>query len=174
MIIRDAEPADLDALVAGNLAMAWETETLRLDPTVLRAGVAFALSGSQEAHYWVAVSTRSREPNLLGTDSNQHPTSPEPHIVGQVMVTREWSDWRNCHVWWIQSVYVWPQARKMGVWRALYAQVLAEARAAGAGVVRLYVDQRNTGAAAAYRQLGMDGGHYQVFEQVLAPGAKAD
>jgi GNAT superfamily N-acetyltransferase len=89
--------------------------------------------------------------------------------MGQVMVTREWSDWRNRHVWWIQSVYVWPEARKKGVWRALYARVLAEARAAGAGVVRLYVDQRNTDAATVYRKLGMDGGHYQVFEQVIVP-----
>jgi len=147
---RPATQADEDTLVEGNLAMALETEGLALDPTILRAGVRRALGGDVGAAYFLV----------------DHPHTGTP--LGQLMVTREWSDWRNREVWWIQSVYVWPEARKTGVYAALYRKVCHDARAAGAGGVRLYVDTRNTRAQAVYTRLGMNGEHYRVFEAMFS------
>jgi GNAT superfamily N-acetyltransferase len=90
-------------------------------------------------------------------------------VVGQCMVTTEWSDWRNMPVWWLQSVYVAPAWRRRGVYRALHETVLDRARSAGAAGVRLYVDQGNDRAADVYRRVGMDGDHYLVFEQMFRP-----
>ena len=146
---RAATPDDEDTLVAGNLAMALETEDLALDPDVLRAGVRRALTTDVGARYFLV------DDQFAG------------HPLGQLMVTREWSDWRNREVWWIQSVYVWPEARRMGVYAALYAYVQQAARQAGAGGVRLYVDTRNTAAQAVYTRLGMNGEHYRVFEAMF-------
>ena len=89
-------------------------------------------------------------------------------VVGQLLVTFEWSDWRNRMVWWIQSVYVAPDARGRGVLRALYDVARREALAAGAGGLRLYVDTTNTRAQAVYTALGMNGDHYRVFEDMFA------
>lgn len=146
--IRAATAADLDVLVAGNAAMALETEQLRLDPATLRLGVAAVLEGRAPGRYWVA----------------EH----EGRVVGQLLITYEWSDWRNRPVWWIQSVHVADDARRLGVFRALYAHARAEAVAAGAGGLRLYVDETNTRAQAVYASLGMNGGHYRVFEDMFA------
>ena len=147
MEIRRGEMADLDRLVEGNEAMAWETESLRLNPSVLRSGVAAALSGQRAARYLVAVEG--------------------DEIIGQLMLTTEWSDWRDAEVWWIQSVYVWPAARGQGVYRALAAAAATQAQAAGAAGLRLYVDVRNTAAQEVYTRLGMSGDHYRVFEQMF-------
>ncbi|MCB9763398.1 MAG: GNAT family N-acetyltransferase [Alphaproteobacteria bacterium] len=144
-MIRTATLDDLDALVEGNAAMALETEGLTLDPDVLRAGVRAALEG--QARYLV-----------LQRDGR---------VVAQLLQTTEWSDWRCRPVWWIHSVYVWPAYRRQGLFRALYAAVLAEAEAAGVAGVRLYVDERNTPAQAVYRSLGMVGDHYRVFEAMF-------
>lgn len=152
--VRPGQPSDEDIVVEANLAMALETEGLSLDPATLRRGVRRALSAPPDCHYRLAVLAEGGPP------------------LGQLMVTREWSDWRDAWVWWIQSVYVWPAQRGRGVYRALYAAVLAEAQAAGVPVVRLYVDTRNTSAQATYAALGMDGGHYQVFEAAL-PSARS-
>ena len=149
---RSATAADEDSLVAGNLAMARETEGLNLDPEQLRAGVRRALGGQVGAEYFVIDEPRS------------------DHPLGQLMVTREWSDWRNREVWWIQSVYVWPEARKQGVFKALYSHVQHAARAAGAGGLRLYVDTQNTAAQSVYTRLGMNGEHYRVFEAMFGVG----
>jgi ribosomal protein S18 acetylase RimI-like enzyme len=69
-------------------------------------------------------------------------------------------------VWWIQSVYVWPEFRRSGCFRAIYRALREEARAAGAGGLRLYVDERNTRAQDTYTSLGMNGGHYKLFEEM--------
>lgn len=149
MPVRRATTADRDTLVAGNLAMARETEGLALDPDTLRAGVAAVLEGRAPDHY-----------RLLLDDDGR--------VMAQLLITTEWSDWRGAPVWWIQSVYVWPAYRRRGAYRALYESVLADARAAGAAGVRLYVDARNAAAMATYAALGMDGGHYRVFEAMFA------
>lgn len=145
--IRPAVPTDLDFLVSGNLALARETEHLEIDAEVLRAGVRALLDGRAPGTYWMA--------ELDGV------------VVGQTLITYEWSDWRNRIVWWIQSVYVSPGARQHGVFRAVYAHLRDEAQAAGAGGLRLYVDTTNVRAQQVYSALGMNGDHYRVFEDMF-------
>ena len=146
-MVRAGTLADLEVLVAGNAAMARETEELVLDLDVLRPGVAAVLAGEVPGFYRVV--------------------EVDGEIVSQMMLTFEWSDWRNRTVWWIQSVYTPPTHRGRGYYRQLYAAVLEEARAAGAAGLRLYVDSRNTPAQAVYSALGMDGAHYRVFEAMF-------
>ena len=146
--VRPSTITDLDFIVSGNLEMALETENLALNEVVLREGVR-AMFG--DAHvpgaYWIA--------------------ELDDVVVGQLMITFEWSDWRNRMIWWIQSVYVSPAARRHGVFRALYLHVRDEAKAAGAGGLRLYVDTTNTRAQQVYAALGMNGDHYRVFEDMF-------
>ena len=87
--------------------------------------------------------------------------------AGQLLITFEWSDWRNRMVWWIQSVYVSPTARRRGVFRALYEHARREAQSQGVGGLRLYVDITNSRAQAVYSALGMKGDHYRVFEDMF-------
>ena len=129
------------------MKLAEESENVRLDQATLRPGIAALLEGRAPGRYWVA--------ELDGP------------VVGQLLITYEWSDWRNCMVWWIQSVYVAQEARRTGVLRTLYAHVRGEAQAAGAGGLRLYVDNTNARAQAAYAALGMNGDHYRVFEDMF-------
>ena len=145
--IRPASSNDLDFIVSGNLALALETETLTLDAAVLRLGVDALLHGRAPGQYYVA--ERDGAP------------------VGQTLITFEWSDWRNRMVWWIQSVYVVPDARQHGVFRAIYAHLRHEAQRAGAGGIRLYVDITNARAQRVYASLGMNGDHYRVFEDMF-------
>src|SRR5215831_6665871 len=111
MMIRAAQLKDLDAIVAGNVALAVESEGVRLDRETLSAGVRALLDERAPGRYWIA--------ELDGA------------VVGQLLITFEWSDWRNRMVWWIQSVYVVPPARRHGIFRALYAHARREAQAAG-------------------------------------------
>jgi GNAT superfamily N-acetyltransferase len=152
MRIRRASLDDLDTIVAHNLAMALETEDLALAPAVLRGGVEAVLLSRVDAFYRLA-----------------HASDDGP-VIGQLMITREWSDWRNAFVWWIQSVYVRPEARGRSVFKALYEHAHAEATSAGAAGLRLYVDLRNGRARAVYQRLGMRGDHYQVFEAMFDRG----
>jgi GNAT superfamily N-acetyltransferase len=147
-IIRSAGAEDIDALVAGNMALAEETESVRLDAATLRHGIEALLESRAPGRYWVA--------ELDG------------RVVGQLLITYEWSDWRNRMVWWLQSVYVVPGARGRGVMRALYGVARREALAAGTGGLRLYVDISNSRAQAVYTALGMKGDHYRVFEDMFS------
>ncbi|MGD9905881.1 MAG: N-acetyltransferase family protein [Vicinamibacterales bacterium] len=150
--IRPAHADDLEVLAAGNADMAAETEGLDLDHDILRRGIQAVLDGRAAGRYWVA----------------EH----DGRVVGQLLVTYEWSDWRNRQVWWIQSVHVARDARRLGVFRQMYAFLRAAARAEGAGGLRLYVDETNTRAQAVYAALGMRGGHYRVFEDMFDEPAK--
>jgi GNAT superfamily N-acetyltransferase len=145
--VRPATHADLDAIVDANAALAEESERVHLDLETLRQGVRALLEARAPGNYWVA--------ELNG------------RTVGQLLITYEWSDWRNALVWWIQSVYVVPEARHQGVFRVLYETARREALAAGAGGLRLYVDTSNTRAQAVYAALGMSGDHYRVFEDMF-------
>jgi ribosomal protein S18 acetylase RimI-like enzyme len=148
MPIRDAQPRDTTAIVDHNLAMARETEHKELDRATLTRGVERLLKDPRLGRYFVMVD---------GADA----------LLGQLMITTEWSDWRDGHFWWIQSVYVIESARRRGVYRALHEHVLAEAERAGDVVgVRLYVEPDNARAQATYRQLGMRE-TYRVMEQPL-------
>jgi ribosomal protein S18 acetylase RimI-like enzyme len=146
--IRRARAGDLEALVEGNLALARDTESVRLDPETLRTGIRAVLEGRAPGAYWVIEDAGA--------------------VVAQTMVTYEWSDWRNADVWWIQSVHVHPEHRRRGLFRRLYAHVRAEARRQGAAGLRLYVDTTNTRAQAVYAALGMSGDHYRVYEDMFA------
>jgi GNAT superfamily N-acetyltransferase len=146
--IRPASLADLEFIVSGNIQLALETESLRLAPAVLREGIRAVLDGRAPGAYWIA--------ELDGV------------VSGQLLITFEWSDWRNRMIWWIQSVYVSPAARRHGVFRALYAHVRSEAQLAAAGGLRLYVDTTNAHAQRVYASLGMNGDHYRVFEDMFS------
>jgi ribosomal protein S18 acetylase RimI-like enzyme len=154
--VRRATMADVDALVAFNHAMAAESEAKALDLAKLRAGIEALLAHPDEGHYLIA-----------------WPASPgERHErAGALMVTFEWSDWRNGRFWWIQSVFVPPQWRRRGVYSALHAHVRdaahADSRACG---LRLYVEHENTGAMATYRSLGMVETHYRLYEEEFDRG----
>lgn len=145
--IRLAERGDVAAVAAWNAAMAWETEQKRLDPQVLLRGVTAVLDESRRGFYLVA--------ELDGK------------AAGCLLVTYEWSDWRNGDFWWIQSVYVTPDARRSGVFRAMYAEVAQRAKQAGAVGLRLYVETENVRAQRTYRELGMEQCHYFMYEQML-------
>jgi GNAT superfamily N-acetyltransferase len=145
--VRSARSDDLDALIAGNVALARETESVTLDVDTLREGIRALLEGRAPGKYWVV--------------------EQDGRVVGQLLITFEWSDWRNRMVWWIQSVYVLPDARGAGVFRTLFDATRREAQAAGAGGLRLYVDNTNTKAQNVYAALGMNGNHYRVFEDMF-------
>ena len=142
--IRPATPADAAVIAAFNAAMALETEHKRLDADTLRAGVERAIAQPAAARYF------------LGEIGGQ--------VAGQLMITFEWSDWRNADFWWIQSVYVHPDFRARGVFRALYRHVEQLARQAKACGLRLYVERDNANAQEVYRRLGMENAGYFVFE----------
>ncbi len=146
--IREATRDDLDLLVSFAEAMAWETEHKRLDPTVVRRGVETVLAQPARGCYLVAERAGA--------------------VVGTLMLTYEWSDWRAGDWWWIQSVYVAPDARRSGVFGALYRHVLhrAEQTPAVCGL-RLYVEHENQAAQATYAALGMHDAGYRMLEQPL-------
>jgi len=149
LIVRLARPGDVDALVNFSAAMAIETEGRTLDTERLRRGTLAVLKSPARGFYLVA---ELPEGSLTG-------------VVGQLLVTYEWSDWRNATFWWIQSVYVHPNWRRHGVYRRMHESVLAQARAQEEVCgVRLYVEASNTVAQTVYRRVGLSPSPYQVFE----------
>lgn len=147
LTIRSATASDIDHLVDWNAAMAMETESKALDRTTLSSGVRGVLDTPRRGFYLIA----------------EEASTP----VGSLMVTYEWSDWRNGDFWWIQSVYVAPASRRSGVFRQLYARVRRDAAAAGAVGLRLYVETENQRAQRTYAELGMDRCNYLMYEQML-------
>ena len=146
--VRAAQADDGEILAAFNAAMALETEHKTLDPAVLHAGVAAVLAQPARGFYLVA--------------------EIDGRIAGCLMVTFEWSDWRNGDWWWLQSVYVVPEHRRHGVFRALYADVERRAieRADVVGI-RLYVERDNARAQRTYASLGMHEDHYRMYAKPL-------
>ena len=143
--IRKATPDDVPAIISFQQAMASETEGLELPSEVITNGVMAVFRDPNKGQYYVAED--------LG------------RVVASLMITYEWSDWRCGLWWWIQSVYVPPEARRSGVFRALYRHAEARARETpGVCGLRLYVETQNLRAQATYRQLGMRDAHYQVME----------
>ena len=145
IIIRKATYLDISNIVGFNNAMALETEGKTLDYITLKQGVSEVLSDPLKGFYLIAV--------FSGT------------VVGQLMITSEWSDWRNGYFWWIQSVYVKPENRLHGIYRALNEEVLSLAKNNGniCGI-RLYVDRDNTIAQRVYHNLGMSTSNYDMYE----------
>lgn len=136
--------------------MAQETEGKRLPPHTVRAGIEAGLADPAKARYFIAMHDA-----LAGADTIGVP-------AGTLMLTREWSDWRNGDWWWIQSVYVVPEFRRHGVFAALYRHVEALARATPDVVgLRLYVERDNAGAQAVYERLGMRDAGYRILEALF-------
>jgi GNAT superfamily N-acetyltransferase len=145
LLLREASRADISHLTEFNAALAFETEDKRLDVARLRAGVTALFDRPGLGRSFIA--ERSGTP------------------VGCMMLTTEWSDWRNGNFWWVQSVFVRPEARGLGVFRALYGHVLARARAeADVCGLRLYVERANVAAQSVYERVGMSRSSYQMFE----------
>ncbi|MEX0704816.1 MAG: GNAT family N-acetyltransferase [Planctomycetales bacterium] len=149
-LVRAARLDDRETIVEFNCRLAEETEGLRLDRATVTAGVEAVLADVSKGRYFVACRKDREQP------------------VGQLMHTREWSDWRNGDLWWLQSVYVVPDCRRLGVFRLLYDHALEAARGAPQVVgVRLYVEQHNAAAQDAYRRLGMREAGYLVMERIF-------
>lgn len=148
ILIRIATAEDADSMVAFNQAMAFETEHKRLDSKILQSGVEAVFRDERKGFYAVA------------EDGGK--------IVGGLMVTFEWSDWRDKWFWWIQSVYVLPEFRWTGIYRKLYEFVKSQAQMRqDVGGFRLYVEKENTGAQEVYKKLGMAESYYLMFEEML-------
>ena len=138
-------PTDASAIAAFQVEMARETEEIELDIMTVMAGVSAVFDDPAKGNYYVAQSDQK--------------------IVASLLITFEWSDWRNGTVWWIQSVYVSPEFRNQGVFRLLYEYVkdLVNGNEDLKGI-RLYVDKSNGTAQKVYGHLGMDSQHYQLYE----------
>lgn len=152
--VRAAAPADAAAIAGFQLRMARETEGLELDRPTLDRGVAAVFADPARGAYWVA--------ERGDTDRR---------VIGSLLTTFEWSDWRNGTVLWIQSVYVVPEERGRGVYRALYERVRRQVEESpGLKGIRLYVDRRNAAAQRVYERLGMSREHYEMFEWMKPAG----
>ncbi|MEZ6055547.1 MAG: GNAT family N-acetyltransferase [Planctomycetaceae bacterium] len=148
ILIRSAILADHATIVRFNLQLADESEGLTLDQPTVERGVRAALEDQQKGRYLVACCGKE--------------------VIGQLMVTREWSDWRDGVIWWVQSVYVDPRHRHQGVFRKLFATLQAEAESRPDVVgIRLYVERDNSAAQHVYERLGLVDSGYHVLEQMF-------
>lgn len=148
MNIRIATAADAEPLIEFNQAMALETEGKQLDPATISSGVKSVFADRDKGFYVVA--------------------EDDGRIVGGLMITYEWSDWRSKWFWWIQSVYIVPEARGRAIYSRMYEFV--RERAAEAGNVcgfRLYVEKENSHAQKVYEKLGMEASHYLMYEHKM-------
>jgi len=145
IFVREAEQSDVSTLIEYNLSLADETESISLDKNILRLGIEKALE-LNDCRYLVA--------------------ELDNKIVGQTMLTSEWSDWRNGVIWWMQSVYVNPDYRKRGVFQSIlkYIENLAE-KTPEVKALRLYVMDDNQIARRAYQNLGIKNSSYLVYEK---------
>ncbi len=145
IIVKEATPANAEEIAGFQLAMARETENLKLNREVVKSGVDAVFKDNAKGRYFVALN--------------------EDKVIASLMITYEWSDWRNGNVYWIQSVYVLPEYRGKGVFKKMYLHikdlVLKDPSLTG---VRLYVDKTNHRAQKVYEKIGMNGSHYQLFE----------
>jgi GNAT superfamily N-acetyltransferase len=152
--IRPARLEDAETIVRFNCQLAEETEDTRLDPPTVLAGVKQFLADPAKGRYLVAERDGS--------------------LIGQLAHTREWSDWRNGDLWWIQSVYIRDGHRGAGVFRALFERLEAMAKEAGNVVgIRLYVEKHNDKAQSAYQRLGLVKSDYEVMQKVWSPASRS-
>lgn len=142
--IRKAIPADAPSIIDFQLKMAWETEAYKLDPDTVTKGVKAVFADHSRGEYFVAESTG--------------------RVIASLLITYEWSDWRNCNVWWFQSVYVIPEFRRQGVFSKMYGFVKELAVREGIAGLRLYVETGNIRAKKTYEALGMSSEHYDFYE----------
>lgn len=146
-LIRLAKKNDVQTLIAFNSAMALETENLILNEVILSEGVKMIFEKPEYGFY------------LIAEINNE--------IAGSLMVTYEWSDWRNSEIWWLQSVYVLPQYRRQGVFSSLYLEVEGMAAIKGVKIIRLYMEKENIKAHETYSSHGFKAGHYLLLEKEI-------
>jgi len=142
--IRKAGTTDASTIIDFQQKMAWETEKMTLNQDILTNGVNAVFSNPSLGQYWVA--------------------EDEEQVVASLLITTEWSDWRNTSVWWFQSVYVLPSHRRNGIFRAMYMHIRSEAAKIGVAGLRLYVETNNARAQKTYEALGMNREHYAMYE----------
>jgi len=151
--IRPARPEDAETIVLFNCLLAEETEDTRLHPPTVLLGVKQFLADPSKGRYLVA--------------------ERDGQLIGQLAHTREWSDWRNGDLWWIQSVYIREGHRGAGVFRALFEKLESLANEAGNVVgIRLYVEKHNDKAQSAYGRLGLIKTEYEVMQKVWSPAER--
>lgn len=144
MTIRKAKKEDAETIIRFQQYMASETEQMTLDPDTIMKGVNAVFEDQGRGEYWIA------EEN--GT------------VTASLLITYEWSDWRNSNVWWIQSVYVIPEFRRKGIFRAMYRHIKNQAATLNIAGLRLYVETSNSGAQHTYQAVGMNSEHYIMYE----------
>jgi GNAT superfamily N-acetyltransferase len=142
--IRKAKPEDASVIIDFQKKLAWETEQMTLLPEIITKGVNAVFANLSHGQYWVA--------------------EVKGNVVASLLITYEWSDWRNTNVWWFQSVYVLPAYRRTGIFRSMYSRIKNEAEKLGVAGLRLYVETNNSGAQKTYKALGMKSEHYTMFE----------
>ena len=142
--IRKAKHEDSSAIIDFQQKMAWETEQITLATEIITKGVNAVFSNTTRGQYWVA--------------------EEEGNVVASLLITFEWSDWRNTNVWWFQSVYVLPAFRRTGIFRSMYSHIKNEADKQNVAGLRLYVESNNSRAQKTYEALGMKSEHYTMYE----------
>jgi len=142
--IRKATPKDASVIIDFQQKMAWETERMTLVPEIINKGVNAVFDDSSRGKYWVAEN--------------------DSVVVASLLITYEWSDWRNCNVWWFQSVYLLPEFRRKGIFRSMYHNIKEAAEKEGIPGLRLYVETNNSIAQNTYEALGMKSLHYKMYE----------
>ena len=142
--VRKAVPEDLPAISEFQIKMAWETELLALHHETVINGVKAVFDEPSRGQYWIA--------------------SNNDIVIASLLITYEWSDWRNTNVWWLQSVYVIPEFRRKGVFREMYCRIKEEAEKQNIAGLRLYVETNNVAAQKTYEAIGMKSEHYRLYE----------
>ncbi len=142
--IRKAKPSDAASIIDFQQKMAWETEQMVLTDEIVTKGVENLFMEPSRGEYYVAESGDK--------------------VVASLLITYEWSDWRNKNVWWFQSVYVLPSFRRKGIFRSMYSYIKEEAEKEDAAGLRLYVETKNFAAQKTYESLGMRSEHYRMYE----------
>jgi len=142
--IRKAIQTDAPTIIDFQQKMAWETEQYALKPEIVTEGVKAVFDVPSRGQYWVA--------------------EENGNVVASLLITYEWSDWRNGNVWWIQSVYVIPELRRTGIFRSMYSFIKNEAEKQNVSGLRLYVEKNNSKAQSTYDALGMNSEHYTMYE----------
>jgi GNAT superfamily N-acetyltransferase len=144
IIIREATLSDAETIIGFQQKMAWETEEMSLETEIISKGVKAVFEDPSRGQYYVAEST--------GT------------VVASLLITYEWSDWRNTNVWWFQSVYVLPDSRRKGIFSKMYNFIKSAAEKQKVAGLRLYVETNNSRAKKTYESLGMNSDHYTMYE----------
>lgn len=144
MKIREAYRADAETIIAFQQNMAMETEGMELGYSTISGGVMAVFNDPSKGTYFVAESDNK--------------------VVASLLITPEWSDWRNSYIWWFQSVYVIAEQRRKGIFREMYAFIKEAAHKKNIPGLRLYVEKDNIKAQKTYEALGMNSRHYQLFE----------